>query len=47
MRLRLIIVGIFEMLLSVILYILRGYHPAFLALTGIGVVLVILGLFVR
>ncbi|MCL4334276.1 MAG: hypothetical protein M1290_07610 [Candidatus Thermoplasmatota archaeon] len=45
MRLRFILIGIIELALSGVLYVLRGFHPAYLALMGIGIVLVVLGLF--
>ena len=47
MRLRIVAVSVLELLLSIILYVLRGYHPTYLALLWIGLVLVVLGLFWR
>jgi membrane-bound ClpP family serine protease len=47
MKLRVMAVGAVELVLSIVLYVIRGYHPAYLALLGIGIALIIAGLFWR
>ncbi len=43
MKLRIVAVGILELVLSVALYAIRGYHVTYLGLMGIGIVLIVLG----
>ncbi|MCL4412804.1 MAG: hypothetical protein M1526_05580 [Candidatus Thermoplasmatota archaeon] len=45
MKLRMLAVGVLELAIIIILYISRGFHPVYLGLLFIGVVLIILGLF--
>lgn len=43
-KIRFLGVGAVELLISIVLYVVKGFHPAYLGLMVIGVVLVILGL---
>ncbi len=47
MKLRVMAVGVVELILSIVLYAVRGFHPAYLGLLGIGIALIIAGLFWR
>ncbi|MCL5874560.1 MAG: hypothetical protein M1161_04385 [Candidatus Thermoplasmatota archaeon] len=47
MKLRIVAVGALELVLSIVLYVLRGYHPAYLGLLVIGIVLIMFGIFKR
>lgn len=47
MRLKIVAIGILELVLSGALYAIRGYHVAYLGLMGIGFVLIVFGFLLR
>ncbi|MCL4447200.1 MAG: hypothetical protein M1556_00690 [Candidatus Thermoplasmatota archaeon] len=47
MKLRIVAAGGVELVLSIVLYVLRGYHPVYLGLLGLGIIFIFLGLFWR
>lgn len=46
-KLRIVAAGGVELVLSIVLYVLRGYHPVYLGLLGLGIIFIFLGLFWR
>ncbi|MGC8645714.1 MAG: hypothetical protein ACP5UO_05585 [Thermoplasmata archaeon] len=44
MRLRIIAMGLIEIILTVALYMIRGFHPVYLLILIAGVVIVLIGL---